>query len=127
MEYLYLLIIFIAFELFEVNWQKSDSLYGLLDNNFLVFKKNVFLYFILHPSFFYTIFLSFYLNNFGFFMSSILILKFFDISIKLSLLKGLSKNKEMEDIVPYNIKMFPIIRYFNVITYPLFFLLATTL
>lgn len=127
MEYLYLLIILIAFELFEVNWQKSDSLYGLLDNNFLVFKKNVFLYFILHPSFFYTIFLSFYLNNFGFFMSSILILKFFDISIKLSLMKGLSKNKEMEDIVPYNIKMFPIIRYFNVITYPLFFLLATTL
>ncbi|EFU69924.1 conserved hypothetical protein [Aliarcobacter butzleri JV22] len=36
-------------------------------------------------------------------------------------MKGLSKNKEMEDIVPYNIKMFPIIRYFNVITYPLFF------
>ncbi|MCG3699465.1 hypothetical protein [Aliarcobacter butzleri] len=60
-------------------------------------------------------------------MSSILILKFFDISIKLSLMKGLSKNKEMEDVVPYNIKMFPIIRYFNVITYPLFFLLATTL
>ncbi|EFU69925.1 conserved hypothetical protein [Aliarcobacter butzleri JV22] len=59
MEYLYLLIIFIAFELFEVNWQKSDSLYGLLDNNFLVFKKNVFYisFYILHFFIQYFIFL----------------------------------------------------------------------
>lgn len=127
MEYLYLFLIFIAVELFEVNWQKSDSLYGLLDNNFEMFNKNVFLYLLLHPSFFYTIFLSFYLNNFGFFMNSILVLKFFDIAMKLSVMKNLSNNKELEDVVPYNIKMFPIIRYFNTIAYPLFFLLATTL
>lgn len=122
-----LFFIFIAIELFETNWQKSDTLFGLLNNNFLVFKKNIFLYFLLHPSFFYTIFLAFYLNNFGFFISFILICKFLDIGCKLSLMKNLSNGKNIEEVFPININITPILRYLNVIIYPLLFLLATAL
>ena len=125
MEILFLFLIFIALEFFESKWQKSDTLYGLLNNNFLVFQKNIFLYFLLHLTFFYTIFVSFYLNNFSFWMSSILIIKFLDISFKLSLMKKLSNGTNIEEIIPFNMTMVPILRYMGVIIYPLSFLFAT--
>ena len=124
MEILSLFLIFVALELFESKWQKSDTLYGLLNNNFQIFQKNIFLYFLLHVTFFYTIFVSFYLNNFSFWMSSILIIKFLDISFKLSLMKKLSNGTNIEEIIPFNMTMIPILRYMGVIIYPLSFLFA---
>lgn len=127
MDTFLLLFIFIALEFFESNWQKSDSLYGVLINNFLLFRKNIFIYFSMHVTFFYTIFLSFYFNNFGFWMSSIFIVKFLDISFKLSIMKKLSNGVPIERIMEINVKMTPILRYFNVIVYPLTFLFAIKL
>lgn len=124
MEILSLFLIFVALEFFESKWQKSDTLYGLLNNNFQIFQKNIFLYFLLHVTFFYTIFVSFYLNNFSFWMSSILIIKFLDISFKLSLMKKLSNGTNIEEIIPFNMTMIPILRYMGVIIYPLSFLFA---
>ena len=124
MEILSLFLIFVALELFESKWQKSDTLYGLLNNNFQIFQKNIFLYFLLHLTFFYTIFVSFYLNNFSFWMSSILIIKFLDISFKLSLMKKLSNGTNIEEIIPFNMTLVPILRYMGVIIYPLSFLFA---
>lgn len=124
MNPIYLLLIFISVELFESNWQKADTLHGLIQNNYILFKKNIFLYFILHLSFFYTIFLSLYLNNFGFWMSSILILKFLDISFKLTLLKKISRGHNIEELMPFNIEMIPLYRYMNVLIYPISFIFA---
>lgn len=124
MEILSLFLIFVALEFFESKWQKSDTLYGLLNNNFQIFQKNIFLYFLLHLTFFYTIFVSFYLNNFSFWMSSILIIKFLDISFKLSLMKKLSNGTNIEEIIPFNMTMISILRYMGVIIYPLSFLFA---
>ena len=125
MDILFLLFsIFISLEFIESNWQKADSLYEVLINNFIKKKKNIFLYFIMHITFFYTIFLSFYFANFGFWMSSIFIVKFLDISFKLAIMKKLSNGASIEEIMAINIKMTPILRYFNVIVYPLTFLFA---
>ncbi len=124
MDIFLLLFIFILLEVFESTWQKSDTLYGYLHNNFLVFKKNIFLYFTLHITFLYTIYLSFYLNNFSFWMCSIFIIKFADLSLKLSIMKKLLNDISIETIIPMNIKMSPLLRYFNVIVYPLTFLFA---
>ena len=127
MDIISLLFIFIVLEFFESYWQKSETLYGFINNNFLLFKKNIFLYFILHLSFLYTILLSLYFNNFGFWMSSIFIIKFVDISLKLSIMKKLLNGINIEEIIPMNINMSPILRYFNVVVYPLTFLFAIKL
>ncbi len=127
MDLLLLLIIFVILEFFESNWQKSDTLHGLLLNNFYLYQKNIFLYFTFHISFFYTIFLSFYLNNFGFWMSSILIIKFLDISFKLSMMKKLSNGQELINVMPMNINMTSIFRYMNVLIYPLSFVFAVNI
>jgi hypothetical protein len=124
MSILTLFLIFIVLEFFESTWQKSDTLYGLIYNNFSIFNKNIILYFLLHTTFFYTIFLSFYLNNFSFWMSSILVIKFLDISFKLTLMQKLSSGKELNEIIPMNINMNLAFRYMNLIIYPLTFLFA---
>ncbi|MDX3959383.1 hypothetical protein [Aliarcobacter skirrowii] len=126
MTIFYLFIFFIAIELFETNWQKAPTLYGILENNFKVYQKNIFLYFILHPSFFYSIYLAISLNNFGFWMSFIVILKFVDISFKLSIMKKLSKNYELSSIIPFDANITMIFRYLNLFIYPSSFLLATS-
>lgn len=127
MDALSLLLIFIAVELFESNWQKSDSMYGLISNNFAMYKKSIFLYFTLHISFFYTIFVSIYLSNFSFWMSSILVIKFLDIAFKLNMMQKLSNGLSIEEVMPINIKMTPIFRYMNVLMYPLSFIFAVGL
>jgi len=127
MDIISLFFIFIAIELFESNWQKSDTLHGLINNNFLIYQKNIFLYFILHASFFYTLFLCIYLNNFGFWMSSIVIIKFIDMAFKLNMLQKISQGYSIGEIMPVNIKMTLLFRYMNVLIYPLSFAFATKL
>ncbi len=127
MTILSLFLIFIALEFFESTWQKSDTLYGLIYNNFSIFNKNIILYFLLHTTFFFTILVSFYLNNFNFWMSSILVIKFLDISFKLTLMQKLSSGKELNEIIPMNINMNLVFRYMNVLIYPLTFLFAVAL
>ena len=124
MTILLLFLIFVALEFFESTWQKSDTLYGFINNNFSIFNKNIILYFLLHTTFFYTIFLSFYLNNFTFWMSSILVIKFLDISFKLTLMQKLSSGKEINELIPMNINMNLVFRYMNLVIYPLTFLFA---
>ncbi|UTJ06040.1 hypothetical protein [Arcobacter roscoffensis] len=127
MEYLLLLTVFILLEFFESKWQKADTLHGLILNNFYLFKQNIFLYFSMHVTFFYTMFLCFYLNNFGFWMSSILIIKFLDITFKLSMMKKLLNGSTLEEVMPLNIQMSNIFRYMNVIIYPTSFIFALNL
>lgn len=127
MDIFSLLLIFIAVEFFESNWQKSDSMHGLISNNFKMYKKSIFLYFTLHLSFFYTIFISIYMNNFSFWMSSILVIKFLDIAFKLNMMQKLSHGLPLEELMPINLNMTPLFRYLNVLIYPLSFVFAVGL
>lgn len=127
MDILHLFVIFIAIEIFESNWQKAPTLYRLIENNFLVFQKSIFLYFSLHLSFFYLIYLSLSMDNYSFLMLSIFALKFFDITLKLSIMKKLAKGEAIENILPYDVKLSFVLRYLNVLIYPISFLLSSSL
>lgn len=121
---IFLFFLFVALELFEANWQKSDSLYGVIYNNFLVYQKSLFTFFILNPTFFYALFLIIYLQLDSFLMYTILIVKFADVAFKISMMKKLSEGKKLEDVMPVNVKMGFLYRYMNVVIYPLTFLFA---
>ena len=123
MDVLSLFFIFIAIEVFESNWQKSDTLYGLLANNYSIYKTNIFLYFLLNFSFIYSIFLVIYLQNNSFLMLSIVAVKFVDISFKLNLMSKIKNQIPLEEILP-NINMTFLFRYMNAFIYPLTFLFA---
>jgi len=124
MDIISLFFIFIAVELFESNWQKSDTLYGLLGNNYSIYKTNIFLFFLLNFSFIYSIFLVIYLQNNSFWMLSIVGIKFLDIAFKLNIMSKINENTPLEDIMP-NIRIGLLFRYANVVIYPITFLIAT--
>ena len=123
-NFIFLFFLFVALELFEANWQKSDSLYGVIYNNFLVYQKSLFTFFMLNPTFFYVVFLTIYLNIDSWLMYAIIIIKFVDVAFKITMMQKLSKGEKMEDIMPVNMKMGFLYRYMNVLIYPITFLFA---
>ena len=123
MDIISLFFIFIAIELFESNWQKSQTLYGLLENNYSIYRTNIFLYFLLNFSFIYAIFLVIYLHNNTFLMLSIVGVKFLDMAFKLNIMSKIKSEIPLEEIMP-NIQMNLFFRYMNAIIYPLTFLMA---
>ena len=125
--YILLLSIFILLELFESNWQKASTLYGVMYNNFAMYKRNILVYFLINPTFIYSLFLSYYLNLFNFWMSSIVIIKFIDISFKLHIINKLNQGEELETYIPADIQMNNLFRYLNVLIYPLSFIFALNL
>ncbi len=124
MDIFSLFVIFIAVELFESNWQKAETLYGMLANNYSIYKTNIFLFFLLNSSFVYSIFLVVYLQNSSFLMLSIVGIKFLDIAFKLNIMTKLSNKVQFEEIMP-NMRINLLIRYINVVIYPFTFLFAT--
>jgi len=125
MTYIYLLLsVLIFLEFFESHWQKAPNLYGVMINNYTIFQKNIFIYFLLNPTFMYSIFLSFYLNLFNFWMSSIVVIKFIDIAFRLHIITKMNKGIELAQILPTDIKMNNYFRYLNVLIYPLSLIFA---
>ena len=116
-DLIFLFSLFLALELFESNWQKSDSLYGVIANNYKVYKKSIYLYFLMNPSFFYAIYLSMTLNNFGFWMSLIIVLKFADIATRLSILSKIDRDEDISNVLPLDIPMNIYFRYMNLFIY----------
>ena len=125
MANIYILISLLIFlELFESTWQKAPNLYGMMNNNYIVFQKNIFTYFFLNPTFIYSIFLAFYLNMFNFWMSSIIVMKFVDISFRLHIITQMNKGIHLEELLPLDINMNNYFRYLNVLIYPLSLIFA---
>ncbi len=126
-ELLIFLIVFIGLEIFESTWQKADTFYGVIKNNYKVYQKSLLLYFLANPTFVYVLFLSFYLNNFTFWLSTIVVIKFADISFRLYLLQIIDKDESISTIVLADMDMNNYLRYMNVVIYPLGFLFANIL
>jgi len=122
--FIVLFIIFVCLEIFEVSWQKEETFYGLIEKNYLIYKKNIFLYFAFNPSFIYVLFLAIFLNNFSFFMDIFVLLKFIDISYRLSLMKKLDKGLSLEEVFPIDLQMTFWFRYLSFIIYGLLFVFA---
>jgi len=117
-------VLFVCLELFESTWQKADTFYGVIKNNYNIYEKNIFIYFLFNPTFFFSLYLSMQFNNYGFLMSSIIVLKFLDISFRLLLMEKIQKNEDVSYLIPIDIEYSMLLRYFNVLLYPMTFILT---
>jgi len=117
-------VLFVCLELFESTWQKADTFYGVIKNNYNIYEKNIFIYFLFNPTFFFSLYLSMQFNNYGFLMSSIIVLKFLDISFRLLLMDKIQKNEDVSYLIPIDIEYSMLLRYFNVLLYPMTFILT---
>ena len=100
-------VIFILLEVYEILWQKSETLMGMMVHMYHYYSKSIFLFLIMHPTFYFSIgFLM--LSNYSTYAAILLFIKTVDIVIKIVLIeqifikRELSKDLALALIAPIN-------------------------
>ncbi len=74
-------------ELFEALMQRSGTLYGVMEKLYGWYRRSIFLFFLMHPAFYFILFVIVATNTLNIYMIAILTLKTFDLFYKLELIK----------------------------------------
>ncbi len=82
-----IIIMMILLEIFELYIQKADTLGEMITNLYYYYNKNIFLFFLIHPTFYYVLGVTFYFDTFNFYSITILVLKAFDLFFKMELIQ----------------------------------------
>jgi hypothetical protein len=110
---------YIVLELFEVQWQKADTIISMLQRIHKRYSQNILLFFILHPTFIFGIWLMMVTNASAASMI-LLFIKAVDIATKIVLIQQVFEKKdvppELENMlsVPLN----PAMPYIGLLVYP---------
>ena len=91
-----LIIIMIVLELIEANLQKAGALGKMIEKLYVYYNKSVFLFFMIHPTFYFVLFVSLYLNVLNFYIIAILTIKVFDIFFKIELIRQRYIRRDMD-------------------------------
>ena len=90
MEDAWVYILFlILFELFEIAWRYSDTLYQILEKAYRYYSKSIFVFLLMHPSFYFILFVVLATGRLNVSMIIILTLKIFDMFTKIELVRKL--------------------------------------
>jgi len=122
--FLYILI-FVAFEIFEVFWQKAPSLYEVLVKIYRYYQKSIFLVLFLHPTLFFGIYLMI-ISGYDIYIQILLSIKLSDIALKLLMVKKLFIDNELNEEykMVLHVKLENFMFYIGVILYPVFIYLG---
>ncbi len=82
-----IVLLMIMLELIEANFQKAPTLELMIARLYGYYQKSIFLFFLVHPSFYFTIFVAIYLDLLDFYLIAILLIKTFDIFFKIEMIK----------------------------------------
>ncbi len=86
----------ILLELFEAWWQRADTLRGVLTNGYVYYSKSIFFFFFMHPAYSFTLFVVLLLDLLNGWMIAILFFKTVDIFFKITLMKGLYEEGDLD-------------------------------
>jgi len=81
--------ILVVLELFEAYMQKADTLYGVMEKLNLWYQKSIFAFFLIHPSFYFVLFVVVVTDVLNLYMILILTFKIFDLFYKIELIKSI--------------------------------------
>lgn len=119
------IIIYIILEIYEVQWQKATTMIGMLARMYEYYSKNIFLFFIMHPTFYFSIFIMI-VSNYNTYAVFFFSIKILDIAMKIILIKQVFIDKDISTelslalLTPLN-KYLP---YMGLAVYPPFIFLA---
>jgi hypothetical protein len=114
-----LVVMMIFLELIEAYYQRASTLGEMIDRLYEYYKKSVFLFFIVHPTFYFVLCVALYFDIFNFYIITILIFKVFDIVFKIEMIKQRYQGKEMDRELAQmlNYKLAPWMVLLGVFTY----------
>jgi len=119
MENIYiLLIIYIALELFEIQWQKAENLIGIIGKLYRYYKKSIILFFLMHPTFYFGLGLAM-ITDLAFSAVALVFIKTVDIATKVLLIQQIFEKKELsaEMSAMMVTPLHPLISYLSIVVY----------
>jgi len=123
--FIQLIIIMIVLELMEASLQRAETLGNMIEKLFVYYDKSIFLFFMVHPTFYFTLSVSLYLNLVNVYIIIILLIKTLDIFFKIALIKECYFNQERDNelMKMLDLKMNSWMGFLGVFTYvPLLFM-----
>ena len=94
-----LILILIILELFEAWWQRSDTMIGVLALGYHYYQKSIFLFFLMHPSFYYILFVILFTQVLNGWMVTILLLKSVDLFFKITMMQNIFVQDEVDEVM----------------------------
>lgn len=88
-------LILVILELLEAMLQRADTLYGIVERLYGWYRKSIFLFFTVHPTFYFTLFVAVATDVLNFYMIMIIAMKVFDLFYKIELIKTVFVKKEI--------------------------------
>ncbi|SFV67446.1 hypothetical protein MNB_SV-10-325 [hydrothermal vent metagenome] len=85
--------ILVILELFEAWMQKAPTLLGVMQRLYKWYEKSIFLFFLMHPAFYFVLFVVLATDRLNVYMIVILSLKIFDLFYKIELIKKIFLQK----------------------------------
>jgi len=82
-------VIMMICELFEAWWQRADTIEGLLANGYRFYRQSIFVFFLMHPSFYFVLFVILATGIFNGWMMTVLVLKVTDLFLKITMMQKL--------------------------------------
>ena len=119
MENIYIIILlYIALELFEVQWQKAETLMGVLGNLYRYYKKNIFLFFLMHPTFYVGIGIAM-ISDLALSAIALIFIKTMDIATKIILIQQVFEKQELNAEISGMLlqPLHPAMLYLSVVVY----------
>jgi len=89
-----ILLLFIVLEVYEIQWQKAQTMIGMLARMYQHYQKSVILFLVMHPTFYFAIWFLMVNEDNGY-AAALLFIKTIDIALKLMLIKQVFIDKEI--------------------------------
>lgn len=118
-------LLFVLLEIYEISWQKAPSIMGMLIRMNKYYSKNILLFLIMHPTFYFAVGFVM-LTNYAPSAMILLFIKTFDIATKILLIEQVFKKRELSQELSL-ILLAPInsfLPYLGLLFYPILILLA---
>ena len=113
------LILYIVLEIYEVQWQKANTMIGMLARMYEQYRKNIFVFLLMHPTFSFALMFGM-ITNYNEYALILLGIKTIDIVTKMVLIKKVFIDKQLSEemtlalLAPLN-KFMP---YIGLLVYP---------
>ncbi|MEA3372271.1 MAG: hypothetical protein U9Q62_01150 [Campylobacterota bacterium] len=120
MENLYtLVIVIIMLEVFEVQWQKADSMMGMLLRMHKRYKQSILWFLILHPTFYFTVWFAM-VTDYSVAALCMLFIKTVDIATKILLIQQVFEKRELSQEMTMMLltPLHPLLPYIGLLVYP---------
>ena len=115
------IVVYLLLELYEVQWQKAQTIMGMLARMYQWYQKSAFLFLLMHPTLYFAIYFVM-ITDFNVYAVALLSLKAADILTKMFLIKKVfiegHLDKEMQEALFTPLGSF--LPYIGMVLYPFF-------